>query len=204
MLTTAMVNCAYDLHIHSCLSPCAQNDMTPNNIVGMAALKGLDVIAVSDHNSARNLPAVCAVAKRYDICVVPALEVQTREDVHVLTYFPDLGAALEFGEWVYSLLPPIQNKVSLFGEQLICDQADQVVGQEERLLIQAISASIDEVVRVVSGMGGVVVPAHINRMANSLISVLGFIPDALSFTAMEIARLAPAPKSDLADFILLY
>ena len=99
-----------DLHIHSCLSPCGDNDMTPGNILGMAKVKGLDAVAISDHNSARNLPAAQIIAEAYDVLLVPAIEITTSEEVHMLGYFPDVQTAVDFGEMLKAHLPPRKNK----------------------------------------------------------------------------------------------
>lgn len=189
-----------DLHIHSCLSPCAHPEMTPYNIVRMAELKGLDVIAVSDHNSARNLPAVVQAGQEHGVLVIPALEVQTREEVHVLAYFMDLAAAMDFGDWVYSLLPPIFNRLDIFGAQCIVGLHDTIIGEEPRLLLQSVEASIDCVVDQINQRDGFAVPAHINRNANSLLNLLGFIPHGIAFTAMEVCRLSVNQVFDIAQW----
>lgn len=160
--------------------------MTPNNIVNMAYLKGLQVISVCDHNCARNLPAVQAAADARGLLFIPGIEVETREEVHMLTLFPSLAPAMEFGEWVYSGLAKIDNRPSFFGEQLIVDEEDRVVGTEPRMLLQSTSYSIDEVVSRCRAYGGVPIPAHINRTANSLLKSLGFLPPNLGFTAIEV------------------
>ena len=129
---------SYDLHIHSCLSPCGSEDMTPNNIVNMACLLGLDVIAVSDHNSCKNLPAVCKLAQMRGLTVVPAMEACTAEEVHVLCLFETLSGAMAFGERIYESLPPILNQPEIYGEQLILDEKDNIVGKEPKLLINAL------------------------------------------------------------------
>ncbi|MGI6151364.1 MAG: hypothetical protein ACOYIR_05385 [Christensenellales bacterium] len=194
---------AADLHIHSCLSPCANEDMTPNNIVNMSVLKGLDVIAVSDHNSAKNLPAVAALAKRAGILFLPAIEVQTREEVHVLAYLPSVEAALELGETIRNTLLPIPNREDLFGPQIIMDENDVKIGREERLLLQPADLSIDELVRLVKALGGAAVPAHINRRSYSIIHALGFIPPNV-FNTLEISTNAPVCKADTTSYHLIF
>lgn len=180
------MRCPVDLHIHSCLSPCAHPDMTPYHIARMAALKGLGIIAVSDHNSARNLPAAVRAGEECGVLVLPALEVQTREEVHVLAYFTDLAAAMDFGDWAYALLPPVPNRLDIFGRQFVMDAHDRILAEEPRLLVQSLDASIDHVVRQIVQRGGFAVPAHIDRGANSLLNLLGFIPPGIPFTAMEV------------------
>lgn len=193
-----------DLHMHSCLSPCGDDDMTPNNIVNMAWLNGLDAIAVSDHNTARNLPAVKAAADARGVVLLPALEVTTREEVHVLCYFQTVGQALAFDRWVYERLPPVRNVPRFFGRQLLMDADDEVTAQEERLLLSAVDAGIEEVARTAAQMGGVAVPAHINRGANGILTNLGFIPEEPGFCAVEVAPQSPAPAADLSRYTVLY
>ena len=168
-----------DLHIHSALSPCADDDMTPNNIVNMAALKGLDIIAVTDHNSALNLEAVSACARGKGLIVVPGIEVETREEVHLICLFPDVAAALCMQDIIYSNLPPIKNRENIFGCQLILNTDDEISGYEERMLVTAADLSIEEVFMKVKSLGGAVIPAHIDRQSYSIISNLGMIPEEL-------------------------
>ena len=176
----------YDFHIHSCLSPCGDNDMTPNNIVGMAGILELNAIAVSDHNSALNLPAVCKLGEEQGLLVVPAIEITTAEEVHVLSLFPSLESALHMGEEIYTLLPDVPNAPEIFGDQLILDENDQVAGTVEKLLINATSLSIEKTFDKVRSYGGVPIPAHIDKTAYSIISNLGFIPPELEARTVEV------------------
>jgi len=180
---------SYDLHIHSCLSPCADSDMTPNNIVNMASLLGLDAIAVSDHNSSLNLPAVFEVAKNTNLIIVPAIEVCTSEEVHMLCLFCTLDGVMAFNKEIYQQLPSIQNKEHIFGEQQVMDKNDCIIGNENKLLINAIAIGIDELIPLVKSYNGIAIPAHINRQSNSIISNLGFIPDDYKFSCVEIKDL---------------
>ena len=186
-----------DLHIHSCLSPCGDNDMTPGNILGMAALKGLDVVAISDHNAARNLPAAQKIADAYGLLLVPAIEITTREEVHMLGYFPDVDTAVDFGRMLKEHLPNKKNKPSLFGEPLVMDEDDQVTDQEDALLIGATDLPLEECAEKVRAVGGVPVPAHINRGSNGLLVNLGFLPSAPAFTAVEVWKLLPCALEPL-------
>ena len=120
-----------DLHIHSCLSPCGDNDMTPGNILGMAVVKGLEIVAISDHNTARNLPAAEKIAEAYGLLLVPAIEITTSEEVHMLGYFPDVPTAVAFGEMLKAHLPPKKNKPAFFGEQLVMNEDDEVIDHED-------------------------------------------------------------------------
>ena len=177
---------AVDLHIHSALSPCADDDMTPNNILGMAALKGLDMIAVTDHNSCGQLRSVIRSAENYGIAVLPGMEATTREDVHILCYFPRMEAMEAFGEWVEASLPKIRNKPAFFGNQLFYNEVDEVTGQREHLLLVSSAFSLEQLSNMAWNMGGIAVPAHINKGANSLLPVLGMIPKELHAPAVEI------------------
>lgn len=199
-----MIKLAADLHIHSCLSPCAEMDMTPNNIVNMAYIKGLEAIAVCDHNSARNLPAIKAVADACGLLFLPGLEVETREEVHVLTLFADLDNALEFGEWVYAHLPDIDNMPDFFGEQIAMDQCDEPIYTERRMLLQSTLLSINEITLRCREMGGVPVPAHINRTSNSLLYNLGFVPDELTFTSLEVYKHLPVQGVDISRYHCIF
>ncbi len=184
-----------DLHIHSCLSPCGDAAMTPNNIARMAMLKGLDAIAVADHNSARNLPALSAACREAGVLLLPALEINTAEEAHLLAYFPALETALCFSEEIYAHLPPLPNRPDLFGEQLILDENDEVIAREPHLLIGALSLPLDDLVLRINALGGAAVPAHINRGSNGLLNVLGFLPPSLPIAAVEVSRALPCPAN---------
>ena len=157
-----------DLHIHSCLSPCGSDDMTPSNICGMAMLKGLNMIAVTDHNTARNLPAVKACADAYGLLLIPGMEITTREEVHLLGYFPTVDTALSFSEFLRGHMPNKKNKPSFFGNQLVMDEDDNVIAEEDELLIGAADLPLSELVKLIRETEGVPVPAHINRGSNGL------------------------------------
>lgn len=176
---------SYDLHLHSCLSPCGDNDMTPNNIVNMASILGLDVIAVSDHNSARNLPAVMRVAEEANVLVVPAMELCSAEEIHVLCLFPTLDEAMHCSAEVHDFLPPIKNKAAIYGEQLVLDENDEVVGEEPYLLINALMLSLDELLPLVKKYNGLAIPAHVDKDAYSITASLGLIPPEYGFPCIE-------------------
>ena len=178
----------YDFHLHSCLSPCADAAMTPRNIVNMLALAGYDIIAVSDHNSTLNCPAVTAAAAEAGLIAVPAMELTTQEEVHVLCLLPDLAAAKEFGEYVYSRLPNINNKPEIFGRQLHINEQDKPIKEVEKLLVSATDIGIYDVYGLVKSYGGTVIPAHIDRPAFSLISNLGIYDPELQFPLVEVSK----------------
>ena len=198
------MKCAVDLHMHSCLSPCADDDMTPNNIVGMAFIKQLDCIAVTDHNAAFNLPAAKAVADAMGVVLLPGIEVTSSEEVHILTYFADVDTAVDFGKMVYDHLPPLPNNKAIFGNQLILDEDDEPVGELDKLLIQATDLSIEDIAAACEAAGGACVAAHINRSSNSLLANLGFLPERPVFSALEVYRAAPAPVAPTGEYKILY
>lgn len=184
-----------DLHIHSCLSPCADDDMTPANICGMAALKGLEMIAVTDHNSALNLPYAERAASAAKLLFIPGMEITTCEEVHLLAYFESVRAALDFGEFLRPHLPARKNRPALFGRQMIINEQDDALGEEDALLIGASDLKLAFLVSEVRARGGVPVPAHINRGSNGLLINLGFMPNDLNFSAVEVWRALPCPSA---------
>lgn len=179
---------AVDLHVHTALSPCGDDDMTPNNIVNMALLKGLDLIAITDHNSCANVAAVIDVGRNKGLMVIPGIEVQSKEEVHLICLFKKLEKALEFGGLIYSSLSNIPNNEELFGKQLIIDSSDNIIGKLEKLLLSSSTYSINEIFELVSKHGGLCIPAHIDRQSYSIISNLGFIPPNLKVDAVEISK----------------
>ena len=174
-----------DLHIHSCLSPCADDDMTPANICGMAHIKGLDAIAVTDHNTARNLPYVKEAADYYGLILLPGMEITTKEEVHLLGYFRDVETAVEVGNIFTSHLPPMKNKPDYFGNQLVMNTDDEVVDVDEHLLIGSTDLGLAECTKIIRDHGGAAVPAHINR-GHGLLVNLGLFPEEPVFPVVEV------------------
>jgi hypothetical protein len=181
------VRIAADLHIHSGLSPCGHDDMTPHNIAGMAAVKGLQMIAVTDHNSVRNLRRIEKAAEGYGLVLLPGLEIQTREEIHVLGYFPTVEAAEDFAHALAEAMPPMKNAVKLFGHQWVYDEEDEAECEEEDLLLQSCGWSLSETIAQVESYGGVAVPAHVDKAANSLLATLGFVPPDLPVATLEVS-----------------
>lgn len=175
-----------DLHIHSCLSPCADDDMTPWNLVGMARVKGLDVIALTDHNTALNTLEAAAAGEAYGVQVIPGMEITSREEVHILGYFSSVQDALAAGDTVYAHLPQVENQPALFGNQIIIGTDDAPSGTLGKLLINATDLSVAEVCALVRSFGGVPVPAHINRGANGMIGALGLMPFLPEYPVVEV------------------
>ena len=176
----------FDLHIHSCLSPCGDNDNTPNNIAGMASLCELDIVALTDHNTAKNCPAFFAAAKKYGIIPIVGMELTTSEDIHVVCLFEKLPDALEFDDFINGKRIKIKNKPQIFGEQLILDADDNIIAQEENLLSNATAISIDEVTSLIKKFNGICYPAHIDRASNGIIAILGTIPQDSGFAMYEV------------------
>lgn len=183
-----MLSLSYDLHIHSCLSPCSDDEMTPANIAGMAYIKGLDVIAVTDHNSSRNCEATVIAGQQYGLTVLPGMELTTEEEVHVACLFPTVALADEWSGFVYDHLMKVQNQPVFFGRQVLMDSEDNILGEEPYLLINAVSIGFEEVFPLVKKRGGVAFPAHIDKSSNSLISNLGFVPPDSIFKCVEYKK----------------
>ena len=190
------MKCYYDLHIHSCLSPCGDMDMTPHSIAGMSYINGLDIIAVADHNTARNIRAVKKAAEEYGVFVMPAIEAESAENVHLLCLFPSVEAAEEMGEKLESHLPPIKNRPDIFGEQWVMNEKDEKQGEIDVLLINATDLSINEIKADVEKLGGICIAAHIDREKNGIVAILGCVPEELSFSALELSRKAEDYEKD--------
>ncbi|MBQ6263587.1 MAG: PHP domain-containing protein [Clostridia bacterium] len=176
----------YDLHVHSCLSPCADDDMTPANIAGMASLNGISLLALTDHNSAKNCPAFFEHCKRYGIVPIPGMELTTSEDVHVICLFPTLESALEMDRIAGEKLIKVKNRPEIFGRQIVVDENDDPKCELEDLIINATSLDLNAAYETVLSLGGVAYPAHIDRQANGIVSILGTFPDSPRFTAYEL------------------
>ncbi len=176
----------YDLHLHSCLSPCGDSDMSPYNLVNMAKLLGYDIIALTDHNSCENCESAIKAGKDIGLTVVPGMELCTSEEIHNVCLFPSLEKAMSFSRFIRTTMPPVKNKEKIFGEQLIMDAEDGILGKEEILLTLASSLSIDELPDVVAEYGGICYPAHIDRSSYSVLSALGSFPESLKVSAFEL------------------
>ena len=176
----------YDLHIHSCLSPCGDSLMTPANIAGMAYIKGLQLIALTDHNTCRNCEPFLRHAASYGITALPGMEVETSEEIHVLCLFASLDDALSWDSYVYRHLIKVKNRPDIFGEQIICGEDDNPCGSEDSLLLVATDISFSDVYELVHRFNGIMVPAHIERPANSMLTTLGLVPPESHFKSFEI------------------
>lgn len=167
--------------------------MTPNNMVNMAMLDGLQVIAISDHNTTGNAEAFLEVAKQAGITAFAGMELETAEEIHMLCLFPDLSSARAFDrEVVTPALPPIKNRVDIFGHQLLMNEKDEIVGEEERYLINATSITIDALPGLIRNYKGIAIPAHIDKSTKSIISQLGFIDPSWGYRLLELSKNAPS------------
>ena len=181
-----MIPISYDMHLHSCLSLCGDDDMTPGNIVGMASLLQLDAVALTDHNSAKNCPAFLKMAEEFGLIAIPGMELTTSEEVHVLCYFRTLEDALDFDHFIEDKILPVPNNPQFFGNQILIDEKDEPCGTFDTLLISATSISFDRVYDLVKEYHGIMVPAHLDKSSTSLLSNLGLIPDDSKFRIAEL------------------
>jgi predicted metal-dependent phosphoesterase TrpH len=180
-----------DLHVHTCLSPCADEQMQATAIVKQAGTMGLDMIAICDHNSAENVAAVVKAGLREGLSVVAGMEITSREEVHILGLFETEGGVMQMQDLVYENLPG-ENYEESFGPQTIVDEWDRVVGTNRRLLIGATSLSVEQIVDAIHERCGLAIASHVDRERFSLIGQLGFIPKGLSLDAVEVSRPFPA------------
>jgi PHP family Zn ribbon phosphoesterase len=175
-----------DLHIHTCLSPCAELSMGPKAIVDKAIQSGLDVIGISDHNSSENTPAVVRAARDRNITVLPGMEVTSKEEVHILAIFDTVGKALQLQEIVYEHLHG-ENDAAAFGLQVVVNEDHDVLGFNNRLLAGATELSIEQVVDSICGLEGLAIAAHIDRETFGILGQLGFIPEDLRLDGLELS-----------------
>lgn len=176
----------YDLHIHSCLSPCGDNEMTPYNLTNMAKICGCDIIALTDHNTCLNCESAMKVGEDIGLTVVPGMELCTSEEIHCICLFPELKNALAFSDYVKSTLPPVKNREKIFGNQYIMNETDEIVGCFELLLTTASGISIESISDLMKDYGGLWYPAHIDRSSYSVISSLGDFPEGLLTPCFEL------------------
>ncbi|MCI8331721.1 MAG: PHP domain-containing protein [Clostridiales bacterium] len=181
----AMSRFSYDLHLHSCLSPCGDEDMTPYNIAGMGKVLGLQMMALTDHNSCRNCPSFFAACRQYGIVPVAGMELTTAEDIHIVCLFHRLEDAMRFDQTIYQHIMKIENRPAVFGHQTLVDEMDNIVAEEPRLLISATDIPIEEAIAMVKAAGGICYPAHVDRSANGIIAILGDLPAYLGFSICE-------------------
>jgi len=188
-----------DLHNHSCLSPCGSLELSPKRLLELGAARGLELMALTDHNSSLNCPAFAKLSQSYGIIPIFGLEATTIEEIHVLCLFTNLDASLAFNEYAYSLLTPFLNNPLKTGDQVYVDEDDNILGEVEYYLTNAIDLTIDNIGMKVSEYGGIVIPAHVDRPAFSMTSQLGIIIDG-PWTALECIRIPPMNKHPISTF----
>ncbi len=176
---------ACDLHVHSCLSPCADDDMTPYSIAGMAKLNGLDAVALTDHNSCGNCETFFRACEQYGVVPIPGMELTTAEEIHVICLFPSLVQAMHFHKDVRARCVNVKNRPQIFGRQLYIGEDDEVIGEEPLLLINATTLTLSEAKALAHQHGGAAYPAHIDRESNGVIAVLGEMPVEPEFATVE-------------------
>jgi PHP family Zn ribbon phosphoesterase len=177
-----------ELHVHTALSPCAEVEMIPPLIVEESLARGIDLIAITDHNSTANIQAVQKAAEGTSLVVLPGMELQTLEEVHSLCIFETLAQAEAFQKIISLALPPIRNQPEHFGEQFVVDETGDFLRREEQLLIVSADLSLNQAWHIVSELGGIFIPAHVNRKAFGLLENLGFIPQDIPIRTVEISR----------------
>lgn len=182
-----MMKYTYDFHVHSCLSPCGDDEMTPGNILQLAQLVECDILALTDHNTCQNAPALMAAAADTDLLLIPGMELCTSEEAHIVCLFETLEGAMAFDQYVYANMPHVKNRPEIFGEQRIFDSEDRQIGTQEHLLLVASFISASDVVALTAEYGGIAFPAHIDRDSFSLLTVLGVIPPEANFRAVELS-----------------
>ena len=196
-----------DLHIHTCLSPCEDLDMSPKGIVEKSLERGVDVIAACDHNSVENAGAVIRAGAAQGLCVFPGMEISSREEAHILALFDSEEQALSMQEVVYRHLKGT-NRPELFGDQVVANEFDEVEGFNDRRLIGATELGLYEIVSEVHRLGGLSIASHVDRPSFSILSQLGFIPPDLELDAVEVSRhmkreVARSRLSGLGEFAIL-
>lgn len=177
-----------ELHVHTVLSPCAQIEMIPPLIVREALNSGIEILAITDHNASENIISIQKAAQNQNLIILPGMELQTKEEVHVLCLFDTLEQIREFQQFVDANMPDIPNKPDFFGEQFVVDETGDFIRNEEKLLLASADISLTQAYNKVEQLEGLFIPAHINRKAFGLIEVLGIVPTDIHIEAVEISR----------------
>lgn len=177
-----------DLHIHTALSPCGADEMTPINIVNMAELLEAKVLAITDHNSSENIESVIRAAVGKNLLIIPGMEVTTKEEVHILCLFKNVYDIKEFQRVVDEKLPDTANRPEVFGHQYIMDWQGRVLKEKKPLLLNAVQLTVEETVGLTKKLRGICIPSHIDRPHYSLLNNLGFIPEDVEFAAFEVSH----------------
>jgi hypothetical protein len=177
-----------DLHVHTVLSPCADLEMGPKNIIQQAVRKNIDILGITDHNSTRQLPVMKEIAEKNGIALFYGVEVNTEEEVHCLAFFESYVLSQDFQKFLENHYRGITNKPAKFGDQVVVDMQEMIVEEESELLIASVSASINKVKQRVHELNGIFIPAHIDRQGNGILAQLGFIPESLNPDALELSK----------------
>ncbi len=207
-LENLMTTYAADLHVHTILSPCAEVEMIPPLIVARAVEVGLDIIAITDHNSAENVQAVISAAECTALKVLPGMECETLEGVHIVCLFDEVSAALKLQEVVYSRLPDMPNRPETFGAQFVVDEDGEFVRYNDRLLLVPTDISMEDLTELVENLGGLAIPSHIDRSGYGMMGIMGMMPEHPAFPAVEVSgRITPSEAvdryPDIADRIII-
>lgn len=176
-----------DLHIHTCLSPCAELEMSPLAVVNAASEKGIDIIAVTDHNSAENVLAAQRAAMDMDLTVLAGMEIASSEEAHIIAIFNKVETVIALQDIVYANMLPVENDEKMYGEQIVANENDEVIGFNKRLLIGGTMLPAQDIVNTIHSLGGLAVASHIDKDAFSIISQLGFITEDMGFDALEMS-----------------
>lgn len=176
-----------DFHIHTLLSPCAEIEMTPHHIVMRAAQYGVDAVAITDHNASANAVAAVEAAKNYGVKVFPGMEVECREEAHIVVLFDTLEQLASWQKIVDANMSGLKNNAERFGAQFIVDDDDNFIAEEERMLLGPLKLPAAEVIQKVNAMGGIAIAAHVDRPSYSLLMQLGFLPSDMGLAAAEIS-----------------
>jgi len=185
-----------DLHIHTCLSPCGESRMSPRRIVKQAKLKGLDIIGICDHNSAENVVCAKKVGAKEGLAVIGGIEVTSQEEAHILAFFDEDNDLFELANLIYENLPGINNE-RVFGQQIVVNEDDEVLGFNKRLLIGATVLPLHQIVDRIHSLSGLAIASHIDRESFSIIGQLGFIPDGLELDGLEVSPRLSLKKAQL-------
>jgi predicted metal-dependent phosphoesterase TrpH len=184
-----------DLHIHTCLSPCADIDMSPRAIVETAVHKGLDIIAICDHNSAENVAASVRAAAGRGLTVLSGMEITSQEEAHIIALFDTPDQILELQKIVYAHLPKGTAVETSIDDQIVVNELDEVEAFNTKLLFGATDLSLQKIVETIHNFDGLAIAAHIDREMFSIVGQLGFIPEELPLDAVEISAATPLEEA---------
>ena len=189
---------SYDFHIHSCLSPCGDLFMSPRVIAEELSQRDIKIAALTDHNTSLNCPAFKIACEKLGIFPLFGMEIQSMEELHLLCLFEDLQVAMDFSQEIYQILPNIKNIPEKNGDQVYVNEDDEILGELEKYLIMSVPLSIEEIEEKVHQLGGLFIPAHVDRPAFSMFSQLGYVPKG-NYDALEVTRIPPMVQNPLTN-----